>query len=86
MMAEWRDFVTLPDLLLMAGLAAVNLYLWLNLICSAINWRRRRAKIRSGEYWFRLQPPAHSPLPLLFVTLATGLISAWMLGVLLPVI
>ncbi|MBK0098877.1 hypothetical protein IBT49_23045 [Erwinia sp. S63] len=78
--------MTLPDLLLMAGLAVVNLYLWVNLVCSAINWRRRRAKLRSREYWFRHQPPAHSPLPLLFVTLATGLISVWMLGVLLPVI
>jgi|AEWW01.1.fsa_nt_gi hypothetical protein len=83
---DWRNFLTLTDLLLMAGLAAVNLYLWVNLLCSAINWRRRRANLKGREFWFRPQPPALSPLPLLFVTLATGLISAWMLSVLLPVI
>ncbi|NIF03787.1 hypothetical protein F3J38_27730 [Pantoea sp. Acro-805] len=86
MMAEWRDFVTLPGLLLMAGLAAVNLYLWVSLGAEVRRWRRRRSRMALPRLQVQFLPPERSPLPLLLTTLVTGLASVWMLAVLLPVV
>ena len=81
MIADWRNFVTLTDLLLMAGLAAVNLYLWVSLGAKVGRWHRRRSRLQ-----VQFLPPERSPLPLLLTTLVTGLASVWMLAVLLPVV
>ncbi|WP_058973737.1 hypothetical protein [Type-D symbiont of Plautia stali] len=86
MMTEWENFVTLPDLLLMAGLGAVNLYLWVSLGAEVRRWRRRRSRLDLPRLQVQFLPPERSPLPLLLTTLVTGLASAWMLAVILPVV
>ncbi len=86
MMAEWRDFVSLPDLLLMAGLGTVNLYLWISLAAEVRRWRRRRSRLDLPRLQVQYLPPERSPLPLLLTTLITGLASVWMLAVILPVV
>jgi hypothetical protein len=86
MMTDWRDFVTVPDLLLMAGLAAVNLYLWISLGAEVRRWRRRRTRLALPRLQIQYLPPERSPLPLLLTTLVTGLASVWMLIILLPLI
>ncbi|KHJ69291.1 hypothetical protein QU24_04430 [Pantoea rodasii] len=86
MIAEWRDFVSLPDLLLIAGLGTVNLYLWLSLGAEVRRWRRRRSRLDLPRLQVQYLPPERSPLPLLLTTLVTGLTSIWMLFVLVPLI
>lgn len=36
MMTVWRHMLTVPDLLLLTGLAVVNLYLWPDLACEFV--------------------------------------------------
>ena len=86
MIADWRNFVTLTDLLMMAGLAAVNLYLWVSLGAKIRRWRRLRSRLALPRLQVQFLPPERSPLPLLLTTLVTGLASVWMLAVLLPVV
>lgn len=53
MMAEWRDFVTLTDLLLMAGIGAVNLYFWVSLGAEI----RRRSRLTLPRLHVQFLPP-----------------------------
>ncbi len=81
-MAGWMDRLTVADVVLIAVLLAVNLYLWVNLVAEVIEWRRRLTANRSPKPGPR--PPARDPVPLLVTALGTGLTSVWMLVVLLP--
>ncbi|HAU5565748.1 TPA: hypothetical protein JD264_18300 [Serratia fonticola] len=82
-MAGWRDMLTVPILLLMAGLAAANLSLWWMTVAAWRGYLRRRHRPAYPRRWAGFLPPSRSPLPLLLTTLLTGLASIWMLAVLL---
>lgn len=84
MMADWRDMLTVPKLLLMAVIAAANLYLWWMTIAAWGRYLPRRHRTAYPRRWAGFLPPARSPLPLL-TTVLTGLASIWMLPVLLPI-
>ncbi|MDF7650961.1 hypothetical protein F3J38_21680 [Pantoea sp. Acro-805] len=84
MTGELWDMITVPDLLLLTGLLAVNLYLWWMNIAAWRHYLRRRHRPAFTRRWDGFLPPSRSPLPQLLTALITGLISAWMLIVLLP--
>lgn len=83
-MTAWWDMLTVPDLLLMAGLAAVNLYLWLSLGSEVRRWHRRRSRLALPRLQVQFLAPERSPPLLLLTTLVTGPASVGMLVVLLP--
>lgn len=82
MIAGWLDRLSVADMVLIAVLLAVNLYLWVNLVAEVREWRRRLTANRSPKAGPR--PPVRDPVPLLVTALGTGLTSVWMLVVLLP--
>ncbi len=82
-MAGWMDRLSVADVVLIAVLLSVNLYLWVSLVAEVREWRRRLTANRSPEPGPR--PPVRDPIPLLVTVLGTGLTSVWMLVVLLPI-
>ncbi|WP_167390570.1 hypothetical protein [Pantoea rodasii] len=80
--------LTVPDLLLMAGLAAINLSLWWMMLAACRRYLLRRSRPRYPRRWAGFLPPSRTPLPLPLplplAGLVTGLASAWLILVLIP--